>query len=155
MGRQLKSNILPLARRYLFNQVQGLGMMEWQPIETAPTDEPIFTWDGEDILYAELFEGVWNGTDGVSSYVDFGPTHWMPLPAAPVQEGIAMQQEITVSGNTGSYTIRFFNGKDRDDANALFLKNQDDEGMGLSEQNLFNILDEYFKREFQFAATRV
>ena len=31
---------------------------------------------------------------------------------------------------------------------SLFLKNQDGEGMALSEINLFDVLDAYFKREF-------
>ena len=30
----------------------------------------------------------------------------------------------------------------------LFLSNEHNEGMGLSEHNLFSILDEYFKKEF-------
>lgn len=30
----------------------------------------------------------------------------------------------------------------------LFLENQDNEGMSLSEKNLFDLLDKYFKEEF-------
>ena len=59
-----------------------------------------------------------------------------------------MQTEFTFFGKTGSYTIRLFKGEDRDDPNTIFLKNQDDEGMGMSEQNFFDILDKHFKEEF-------
>lgn len=68
-------------------------MTEWQPIETAPRDRTqILVWDGRDISIALSGSfGAWHGTiggelvaeyDGYLTYLK--PTHWMPLPNAPV-----------------------------------------------------------------------
>lgn len=66
-------------------------MSEWQDISTAPKDELIFAVDRKR-GYASLvisdgaewealtFEGSRTGTG-------FYPTHWMPLPPPPAQEG--------------------------------------------------------------------
>ena len=57
-------------------------MQEWQPIETAPTDG---CW----ILVArgnQLGVARWNGSHwslGAMCYFN-NPTHWMPLPPAPI-----------------------------------------------------------------------
>jgi hypothetical protein len=61
-------------------------MMEWQPIETAPKDgSPVLAFDGEDIAVVTYYHasdtlGWWE----VIYDVEFDPTHWMPLPPAPV-----------------------------------------------------------------------
>lgn len=66
-------------------------MMEWQPIETAPTDDQCHV-----LLYGNgsnftkcVFVGYWDSVldewktfDGVGAV----PTHWMPLPFAPSPE---------------------------------------------------------------------
>ena len=61
--------------------------MKWQPIETAPKDGPRVLvydpgWNGGVINIARWWEGQYRVGDlpGVETY----PTHWMPLPAAPV-----------------------------------------------------------------------
>ena len=62
--------------------------MEWQPIETAPKDGTvILTWtdglgDGAYMPMAYNAAGGWSEYWGNS---DLLPTHWMPLPPAPVQ----------------------------------------------------------------------
>lgn len=43
------------------------------------------------------------------------------------------------------YTIKFIPG---DVDHELFISSHTGEGMSMSEKNLFDILDEYFKREF-------
>lgn len=50
--------------------------MEWQPIETAPTDQWVYTWgpdEGHGIARFNMNDGAeWERA-----------THWMPLPEAP------------------------------------------------------------------------
>lgn len=64
---------------------------EWQPIETAPRDgTAVFvSLIGSDIPHPARFEnGEWRMTWDRYALSDLdGPTHWMPLPAAPNQEG--------------------------------------------------------------------
>ena len=56
----------------------------WQPIETAPKDIMIMTWDGASIDIAKwAWEDSWIGCDG-PSYI---PTHWRHLPPPPETEG--------------------------------------------------------------------
>ncbi len=53
----------------------------WEPIETAPKD-------GKDILLANRFgawSSAWAGDDWRSYYYSEPPTHWMHLPAPPVE----------------------------------------------------------------------
>lgn len=73
--------------------------MEWQPIEAAPkTGDCILLWRGRS--RAEI--GYWNdqkyhsnpnpywaavGSLGVTYDRDSPPTHWMPLPPSPAQQG--------------------------------------------------------------------
>lgn len=73
--------------------------MNWQPIETAPFDTVVLTYDKDgSILWStqhgkEWVESVfeddrgpyWTCTDGISEYVEDETTltHWMPLPEAP------------------------------------------------------------------------
>lgn len=60
---------------------------EWQPIETAPRGGGEFLgWDAS----LELMDKTWEGweDDGVPAYlrsdwVQWYPTHWMPLPTPP------------------------------------------------------------------------
>ena len=68
--------------------------MEWQPIETAPKDGTLIlgawqclnkTWDMNAMFYSE------EGGDGwwVEYHGDYqhDPTHWMPLPEPPKENG--------------------------------------------------------------------
>ena len=74
--------------------------MEWQPIETAPTDGEAILVSGEVLGEWEIAivedltpgRGDWvicgtyweeDGEYGCLARPDFRPTHWMPLPEAP------------------------------------------------------------------------
>ena len=74
--------------------------MKWRPIETAPVEGPYLVYGGK--LHTDLHgpeeAGVTKVTDkdgGCFSVADgcyysvwvTGPTHWMPLPAAPKEQG--------------------------------------------------------------------
>lgn len=57
--------------------------MNWKPIETAPLNEWVLVYyigamEGVSIA---LLDGVWVDWDGD---VYGKPTHWMPMPAAPL-----------------------------------------------------------------------
>lgn len=57
----------------------------WQPIETAPTTQRVlmFSKDG-------MFIGCWGQ---FSKYNHPGFTHWMPLPAPPVDAALAAEKK--------------------------------------------------------------
>jgi hypothetical protein len=56
-------------------------MSEWQPIITAPRGEwLIFGWWENGFWEVDM--GVWAGSDK-----DSIPTHWMPLPQPPKEDG--------------------------------------------------------------------
>ena len=71
--------------------------MEWKPIETAPDETVVIVMEGNIIAPAikkcrewHFWEGgIEYDTDGKLSgelnwwLSGYGPTHWMPLPAAP------------------------------------------------------------------------
>jgi hypothetical protein len=69
--------------------------MEWRPIETAPTNLPVFIAGETRIAVAEMsvtLEGVvewWTTDDRLAPYPNgselnkWEPTHWMPLPTLP------------------------------------------------------------------------
>jgi len=59
----------------------------WQPIETAPKDEPVLTKidDGSGVRNVQplrYHDRLWWFVDD-SMYVYYRPTHWMPLPPPP------------------------------------------------------------------------
>jgi hypothetical protein len=67
--------------------------MSWQPIETAPKDVPLIVWaefHGEESAFVAKYESEyeWWEVQGVGGYeweteISY-PTHWQPLPPAPV-----------------------------------------------------------------------
>lgn len=58
----------------------------WQPIETAPKDEPVLVVEDQWITVAWWFENKhMSGWDQGDTIVD-NPTHWMPLPEPPESE---------------------------------------------------------------------
>lgn len=61
-------------------------MSEWQPIETAPTNERVLVYESFngsfDIHIVKWFNGYWESNMGAQFY----PTHWMPLPEPPKGE---------------------------------------------------------------------
>lgn len=74
--------------------------MEWQPIETAPKDKDVLLylprrgairgqWNSD--KYARVPRPYWSHDRewifGVRETRDCQPTHWMPLPAPPIQAG--------------------------------------------------------------------
>ncbi len=93
--------------RYVALSAQVQDVAGWQPIETAPKDgTPVILWTvwvGDEISpdpFSEVQIGYWDHGNDLPESHDFSrrpewvvqrigePTHWMPLPAAPVkQEG--------------------------------------------------------------------
>lgn len=66
---------------------EGLGA--WQPIETAPRDETLVIGydDGAWPMQFNPRAGCWElyyGMTWASGSTKCEPTHWMPMPAAPV-----------------------------------------------------------------------
>lgn len=94
---------------------EAVKAQEWQPIETAPMNgTKILIWDGKQIYAAwwhDQFEGLaWDGeskelpyrgawTDcavasfNYEEFMEYTPTHWMPLPAPPESITAATQKE--------------------------------------------------------------
>lgn len=70
-----------------------MSVQEWQPIATAPLDEDtsFLGWDTHNGFYVARFDYLFAGEAGqVAKFSDHDwrrcqPTHWMPLPDAPVQ----------------------------------------------------------------------
>jgi hypothetical protein len=58
---------------------------DWQPIETAPKDHftDVLLWGVDLGVTIGFWSDGWARIDGL----DVDPTHWMPLPAPPAQEG--------------------------------------------------------------------
>lgn len=71
----------------------ALRAREWQPIETAPKDEPVLIYiegAGEGLEYEIAHCSSDDPDDWYSSVhlgqpIDMPPTHWMALPKAPEQ----------------------------------------------------------------------
>lgn len=66
--------------------------MDWQPIETAPKDgTSILLW-GDWLKTPCVDNGSEDGTFGAftsqTGYESVHPTHWMPLPKPPHEEGV-------------------------------------------------------------------
>ena len=63
--------------------------MDWQPIETAPTDGTLILVyiSGKGIVMAEK-NGAWGWRSYPGRYsMAMPPTHWQPLPAPPATRG--------------------------------------------------------------------
>ena len=65
--------------------------MKWQPLETAPKDGTeilVYTKCGSFyvVSYDDVFSAPWRvrNDEGIS---EAAPTHWMPLPDAPINKG--------------------------------------------------------------------
>jgi hypothetical protein len=79
--------------KYLEDEKKKAIMAEWQPIETAPKNNPkMFVVIGIRVKFGNTVSGyisdpwcVWRrGDDGFSRWPHpFPPTHWMPLPDLP------------------------------------------------------------------------
>lgn len=60
-----------------------------------------------------------------------------------------MSWELTVRDGKKSYRIQDYNVKDvRGVGWEFYIYNEHDEGMSVSEINLFDVIDKYFKKEF-------
>ncbi len=84
---------------------------EWQPIETAPSNEEVFIGafiDGEwefgrsmhfyekgNELAGEYYEGWFWSIDDCPESVAENPSHWMPLPNPPVMKEEEHGSEIS------------------------------------------------------------
>lgn len=56
----------------------------WRPMESAPMNEDVVVFDGEDYAIAcfeDWYRPEWVSPDGEP--IDITPTHWQPLPAPP------------------------------------------------------------------------
>lgn len=78
----------------VFAALEAMGcavVQGWQPIESAPRDGTVIDLWANGLRYADAY---WDG--GCFSVLDstgYGvevdePTHWMPLPASPMQRGV-------------------------------------------------------------------
>lgn len=65
-------------------------MSEWQPIETAPKDQRLLLFFPTAGMvatgYWAIFDEAWQGEPFTEEDRPL-PTHWMPLPELPEQEG--------------------------------------------------------------------
>ena len=65
------------------------SMVEWQPIETAPTNgQPILVWKDttkEHFVVANVRGAHGPGWCTPDGYQIFKPSHWQPLPSPPSQ----------------------------------------------------------------------
>lgn len=58
--------------------------MIWKTMDSAPKDEPILM-----LMKHGAIQGYWDGEIGSGYYwhdMEWYPTHWMPLPAAPTKD---------------------------------------------------------------------
>ena len=70
---------------------KGVGRIEWQPIETAPKDEPILVMTGETMhvvrwinIHGDFdYWAVDDNKHGPFTLRGKAPTHWLPLPETP------------------------------------------------------------------------
>jgi hypothetical protein len=65
---------------------------KWQPMETAPKDQPVLVRGSEymgipSIAFFDTEQNVWRVETLNTFFTLPTPTHWMPLPAPPEQEG--------------------------------------------------------------------
>ena len=64
-------------------------MSEWQPIESAPLDEPVLVWDGQVTVAKQTHYKhgnrwwVWDTYGFCEDGEIYEPSHWMPLPSPP------------------------------------------------------------------------
>lgn len=59
-------------------------MMDWRPIETAPESAMILGYADGMIRLVMLEEGEWMTVGADIDHYWFEPTHWMPMPAPPL-----------------------------------------------------------------------
>lgn len=81
-------NVLQAIRPYL-RAPERESTQVWQPIETAPRDGTrILGAEGinVEVIYNAKGSGWFNQSTEYSFWKVFPPTHWMPLPATPIQE---------------------------------------------------------------------
>lgn len=96
-GNSLRAKKAAIAIRAQAEHIAALeSMVAWRPIETAPKDGThIDLWAGEERVAdcrwnvrSKRWEyWAWGDFDGMAMVkVDYNPTHWMPIPAAPLKE---------------------------------------------------------------------
>lgn len=93
--------LMATVRHELCDAIYHLTALEslsggWQPIETAPRDgEVILACNSGKAQRGMVFFnslGEWELINGLTNYpmgIGFYPTHWMPLPTAPIEFGTA------------------------------------------------------------------
>lgn len=72
------------------SEMMEANMSEWQPIGTAPRDSNILGWNQYDgvLVYRPMYFSsknfaCWDAVYDTENLAE-APTHWMPLPEAPV-----------------------------------------------------------------------
>lgn len=70
---------------------------EWQPIKTAPKDDPILAYGAKrgHLAVVRWACGQWR-VRYTNEPAPFEPTHWMPLPAPPVEESEVVAATIAI-----------------------------------------------------------
>lgn len=69
--------------------MDGVDLMEWRPIESAPDEEDgdyLILWDGCRVFVGRLEKDGWHdmrNTDWQDFPEEVPPTHWMPFPEPP------------------------------------------------------------------------
>ena len=92
---EILDEIIPVFARALDGQPnREVAAMQWQPIETAPTDGTSILAivagehpdSGEPYVpeVVHWLAGWWNESWSYDAGVDYQPTHWMPLPDGPL-----------------------------------------------------------------------
>lgn len=96
-ANSLRAKKAAIAIRAQAAQIEALeSLVAWRPIETAPKDGThVDLWAGEErvadcrwnISRRRWEHWGWGDYDGMDMVkVDFEPTHWIPIPSAPLKE---------------------------------------------------------------------
>lgn len=68
--------------------------VEWQQIESAPTEQRILAWDGHEILTLDWTKSTgWHQVSDSGRSSPYYPTHWRPLPVPPSREDVERCQD--------------------------------------------------------------
>lgn len=86
-------------RAFQYGIIYRDRQLAWQPIETAIRDRAMLITDGSSMCVAEwnFIHAEWQPENCYASdsecsvYTSIEPTHWMPLPAPPIQQQLGKE----------------------------------------------------------------